>query len=64
MILNDEYDRMMYDIAIRSKERLGRLDTTDFREMVTLTMRSSSLEIWLEVFEDDPDMCERFWNKA
>lgn len=53
-----------WDIASRSKERLSRNYTEDFKEQIEDTAFANGFwSIWMTVFKDDPDMLRRFINK-
>jgi len=53
--------REIWDIAVRSKKRLFRNNTDDFREQIVETARGHAYwRVWMKVFEDDPDMRRRF----
>ena len=49
-IYNKEYDlvrynKMIYDITVRSKKRLSRNNIDSFKEMIVLTVYNTSLEM-------------------
>ena len=50
----------VYEIAIRSKKRLEQNNTEPFREMIALCAHDLRIDIWLDVFSDNPEMCELF----
>jgi len=53
--------RETWDIAVRSKERLSRNNTDDFREQIVETATGHAYwSVWMTVFQDDPDMRRRF----
>jgi len=52
----------VYEIAIKSKERLKQNNTEAFREMIALCAYNLRTDIWLDVFSDNPEMCELFKN--
>jgi hypothetical protein len=53
-----------WDIASRSKERLSRNYTEDFKEQIEDTAFANGFwSIWMTVFKDDPDMLRRLIKK-
>lgn len=61
-IYDEEYDKVRYDkgihdFAIRSKERLIENNNRDFKELILIGACAGGLEIWLDVFGDNPEMC-------
>lgn len=55
--------REAWDIAVRSKERLSKNNTADFRAQIVETATGQAYwSVWMTVFEDDPDMRRRLIN--
>ena len=54
------WDKLIYDVAMRSKERLNRNNNEDFENFIIDTMHGYDLEIWLRVFSDNSIMCDKF----
>lgn len=49
--------QIVHGVATRSKERLSRNDTDDFREMIMITVDAyGQFDVWAEVFRDDSRM--------
>ena len=50
-----------WDIATRSKERMGRNNTEDFKEQIKETAVANGFwSVWMTVFKEDADMLLRF----
>ena len=53
--------REVWNIAVRTKERLSRTDNDNVREIIVYTMAGHGYwSIWMTVFQDDSDMLRRF----
>jgi len=53
--------REVWDIAVRTKERLSRTDNDNVREIIVDLMTGYAYwSIWMTVFQDDSDMLRRF----
>lgn len=53
--------RETWDIAMRTKERLSRNNTDDFRAQIVETATGHAYwSVWMTVFQDDVDMLKRF----
>ncbi|KAB8142298.1 HNH endonuclease [Chloroflexia bacterium SDU3-3] len=51
--------RNQWEKAISMRDTLAELDTPRMRECIIINARDGNFSIWMEVFKDDIDMCQR-----